>query len=67
MSAARYAGMLVAGTYLREFVADGVAWAHIDIAGLAYNTAARGATLARAVPGTDPHDVRGAQDIAQNG
>ena len=30
--------MLVAGTYLREFVADGVQWAHIDIAGPAYNT-----------------------------
>jgi leucyl aminopeptidase len=24
--------------YLREFIADGVAWAHIDIAGPAYNT-----------------------------
>ncbi|MGV0791073.1 leucyl aminopeptidase [Mycolicibacterium sp. XJ1819] len=34
----RFAGMLVAGTYLREFVADGVQWAHIDIAGPAYNT-----------------------------
>ena len=32
VSASRNAGMLVAGTYLREFVADGVAWAHIDIA-----------------------------------
>ena len=29
--------MLVAGVFLREFVADGVAWAHIDIAGPAYN------------------------------
>ncbi len=26
------------GTYLREFVADGVQWAHIDIAAPAYNT-----------------------------
>ncbi|MEU4313870.1 leucyl aminopeptidase [Nocardia sp. NPDC024068] len=34
----RWGGMLVAGTYLREFVADGVQWAHIDIAGPAYNT-----------------------------
>ncbi|MBD0322155.1 MAG: leucyl aminopeptidase [Aldersonia sp.] len=34
----RFGGMLVAGTYLREFVADGVQWAHIDIAGPAYNT-----------------------------
>ena len=38
VSASRNAGMLVAGTYLREFVADGVAWAHIDIAVPAYNS-----------------------------
>jgi leucyl aminopeptidase len=38
VSGSRYAGMLVAGTYLREFVADGVQWAHIDIAGPAYNS-----------------------------
>ena len=39
VSGSRYAGMLVAGTYLREFVADGVQWAHIDIAAPAYNSA----------------------------
>jgi leucyl aminopeptidase len=38
VSGQRFAGMLVAGTYLREFVADGVGWAHIDVAGPAYNT-----------------------------
>jgi leucyl aminopeptidase len=38
VSGSRYAGMLVAGVYLREFVADGVQWAHIDIAGPSYNT-----------------------------
>ncbi|MGA5544397.1 leucyl aminopeptidase [Mycobacterium sp. NPDC051198] len=38
VSGSRYAGMLVAGTYLREFVADGVQWSHIDIAAPAYNT-----------------------------
>ena len=38
VSGSRYAGMLVAGTYLREFVADGVQWVHIDIAAPAYNT-----------------------------
>ena len=31
-------GMLAAGVYLKEFVADGVQWAHIDVAGPAYNT-----------------------------
>lgn len=38
ISGSRFAGMLVAGVYLREFVADGVQWAHVDIAGPAYNT-----------------------------
>jgi leucyl aminopeptidase len=38
VSGQRFAGMLVAGVYLREFVADGVQWAHIDVAGPAYNT-----------------------------
>ena len=38
VSGSRYAGMLVAGVYLREFVADGVEWAHVDIAAPAYNT-----------------------------
>jgi len=30
-------GMLVAGHYLSEFVADGVKWAHLDVAGPAFN------------------------------
>jgi len=38
VSSQRYAGMLVAGVFLREFVAEGVQWVHIDIAGPAYNT-----------------------------
>jgi leucyl aminopeptidase len=29
--------MLQGGVFLREFVADGVDWAHIDIAGPSYN------------------------------
>ena len=33
----RTGGMLVAGLFLREFVPDGVRWAHLDIAGPAYN------------------------------
>ena len=31
-------GMLVGGMFLREFVAENVAWAHMDIAGPSYNT-----------------------------
>ena len=37
VSGDRNGGMLVAGLFLREFVPDGVAWAHLDIAGLAFN------------------------------
>ena len=32
----RYGGMLVAGLFLKEFV-NGVRWAHLDIAGPAFN------------------------------
>lgn len=34
----RYGGMLVAGLFLREFVGDGIPWAHLDIAGPSFNT-----------------------------
>ncbi|MGH3981058.1 MAG: leucyl aminopeptidase [Pseudonocardiaceae bacterium] len=34
----RWGGMLVAGVFLSEFVADGLPWAHVDIAGPAFNT-----------------------------
>jgi leucyl aminopeptidase len=33
----RNASMLVAGVFLREFVPDGVRWAHLDIAGPSFN------------------------------
>lgn len=38
VSGNRAGGMLVAGHFLSEFVADGVAWAHLDVAGCAFNT-----------------------------
>jgi len=34
----REGGMLTAGLFLQEFVGDGVRWAHLDIAGPAYNS-----------------------------
>ena len=34
----RWASMLIGGTFLKEFVADGLAWVHMDVAGPAYNT-----------------------------
>jgi leucyl aminopeptidase len=38
VAGSRWGGMLVAGVFLREFVVDGVQWAHLDVAGPAYNT-----------------------------
>jgi leucyl aminopeptidase len=37
VAADRFGGMLVAGLFLREFVPDGVRWAHVDIAGPAFH------------------------------
>ncbi|MFT3661933.1 MAG: leucyl aminopeptidase [Gordonia sp. (in: high G+C Gram-positive bacteria)] len=34
----RWGGMLSAAMFLREFVADGIGWAHLDVAGPAFNT-----------------------------
>ncbi|GAA0264469.1 leucyl aminopeptidase [Saccharothrix mutabilis subsp. mutabilis] len=34
----RFGGMLAAGIFLREFVAEGVSWAHVDIAGPSFHT-----------------------------
>ena len=36
----RYGGMLLAGVFLREFVPEGLPWAHLDIAGPAFHTGA---------------------------
>jgi leucyl aminopeptidase len=33
----RLGGALVAGAFLQDFVADGIAWAHLDIAGPSFN------------------------------
>jgi leucyl aminopeptidase len=37
VAAERGGGMLTAGLFLKEFVPDGIAWAHLDIAGPAFN------------------------------
>jgi leucyl aminopeptidase len=39
-SGPREGGMLTAGIFLKEFVPAGVSWAHLDIAGPAYNSGA---------------------------
>ena len=33
----RWGGMLTAGLFLQEFVGEGIAWAHVDIAGPSFN------------------------------
>jgi leucyl aminopeptidase len=33
----RWGGMLTAGLFLKEFVGEGIPWAHIDIAGPSFN------------------------------
>jgi leucyl aminopeptidase len=68
VSGSRFAGMLVAGTYLREFVADGVQWAHIDIAGPAYNTAGPWGYTGKGGTGVPTRTMFAVlEDIAANG
>jgi leucyl aminopeptidase len=64
----RFAGMLVAGTYLREFVAEGVAWAHIDVAMPAYNTGSPWGYTPKGGTGVPTRTMIAVlEDIAQNG
>lgn len=68
VSGSRYAGMLVAGTYLREFVADGVQWAHIDIAAPAYNSGGPWGYTPKGGTGVPTRTMFAVlEDIAQNG
>ena len=68
VAGSRFAGMLVAGTYLREFVADGVQWAHIDIAGPAYNTAGPWGYTGKGGTGVPTRTMFAVlEDIAANG
>ena len=61
ISGQRFAGMLVAGVFLREFVADGVAWAHIDVAGPGLqHRQPVGLHAQGRHRRADPHHVRGA-------
>jgi leucyl aminopeptidase len=68
VSGSRYAGMLVAGTYLREFVADGVQWAHIDVAAPAYNTGGPWGNTGKGGTGVPTRTMFAVlEDIAVNG
>ena len=61
----KYGGMLVAGLFLKEFVGEGLRWAHLDIAGPAFNDGGRTATRPRAAPGAGVRTlVQIAEDLA---
>jgi leucyl aminopeptidase len=68
VSSQRFAGMLVAGVYLREFVADGVQWVHLDIAGPAYNTSGPWGYTGKGGTGVPTRTMFAVlEDIAANG
>lgn len=68
VSGSRFAGMLVAGTYLREFVADGVQWVHVDIAAPAYNSTAPWGYTPKGGTGVPTRTMFAVlEDISQNG
>ncbi|GAA4546854.1 leucyl aminopeptidase [Pseudonocardia xishanensis] len=64
----RFGGMLAAGLFLREFVADGVPWAHIDIAGPSFNTGGPWGYTPKGGTGTPVRTLLALlEDIAANG
>ena len=68
VSGQRFAGMLVAGVFLQEFVADGVNWAHIDVAGPAYNTGSPWGYTPKGGTGVPTRTMFAVlEDIADNG
>ncbi len=68
ISGQRFAGMLVAGVFLREFVAEGVQWVHIDIAGPSYNTSGPWGYTPKGGTGVPVRTLFAAcEDIAANG
>ncbi len=68
VSGQRFAGMLVAGVFLREFVAEGVSWAHIDVAGPAYNTGSAWGYTPKGATGVPTRTMFAVlEDIAEHG
>jgi leucyl aminopeptidase len=65
VSGDRTGGMLVAGLFLREFVPAGVRWAHLDIAGPAFNDGAAYGYIPKGGTGAAVRTlVQIAQDVA---
>ena len=64
----RFGGMLVAGLFLRDFVPGGIPWAHLDVAGPAYNTGGPWGYTGKGGTGVPTRTMFAAiEDIAKNG
>ncbi len=64
----RNAGMLAAGIFLREFVPDGLPWAHIDIAGPSFHTSGPYGYTMKGGTGVPVRTLAAVlSDIAENG
>ena len=64
----RWGGMLSAGIFLREFVPDGLPWAHLDIAGPSFNTGGPWGYTAKGGTGVPVRTLAAVlTDIAENG
>ncbi len=64
----RWAGMLAAGVFLREFVADGVPWVHLDVAGPAFNNGGPWGYTGKGGTGVPVRTLAAVlADIAENG
>lgn len=64
----RWGGMLVAGTFLREFVPAGLDWVHIDIAGPAFHSGGPYGYTAKGGTGVPVRTLFAVlSDIAENG
>ena len=64
----RWASMLIGGVFLQEFVADGVPWAHVDIAGPAYNNSGPYGYTGKGATGVPVRTLSAVlADIAANG
>jgi leucyl aminopeptidase len=64
----RFGGALTAGIFLKEFVADGVKWAHLDIAGTAFNESEAYGYTPKGGTGAGVRTlIQLAEDLAENG
>ncbi|MFC5994434.1 leucyl aminopeptidase [Pseudonocardia hispaniensis] len=68
VTASRFGGMLAAGVFLSEFVGEGLSWAHIDIAGPAFNSGSPWGYTGKGGTGVPVRTLWAVlSDIAENG